>query len=147
MLRKMADLVRDKRLEGISDLRDESSREGLRVVIELKRDAKAQVVLNNLYKSTQLQETFGVNHLAIVGGQPRLLTLKHALQVFIDHRRDVVTRRSRFELRQAEGQREIVLGLGMATTEIDKVIQTIRESPDVEVARQRLMALPLKGLE
>jgi DNA gyrase subunit A len=147
MLKKMADLVRDKRLEGISDLRDESSREGMRVVIELKRDANAQVVLNNLYKSTQLQETFGVNQLAIVGGQPKLLTLKAALQVFIEHRRDVITRRTRFELRQAEAQREIVLGLGMATTEIDLIIKTIRESPDVEVARARLMQLPLKGLE
>lgn len=147
MLKKMADLVRDKRLEGISDLRDESSREGMRVVIELKRDANAQVVLNNLYKSTQLQETFGVNQLAIVGGQPKILTLKQSLQVFVDHRRDVITRRTRYELRQAEAQREIVLGLGMATTEIDRVIQTIRESPDVDTARVRLMALPLKGLE
>ncbi len=147
MLKKMADLVRDKRLDGISDIRDESSREGMRVVIELKRDANGQVVLNNLYKNTQLQETFGVNSLAIVGSQPRMLTLKAALQVFVDHRRDVVTRRTRFELRQAENQRELVLGLGMATTEIDRVIQTIRESPDVETAKQRLMALPLKGLE
>ena len=147
MLKKMADMVREKRLEGISDIRDESSREGLRVVVELKRDANAQVVLNNLYKSTQLQETFGVNQLAIVGGQPKILTLKQALEVFIDHRRDVVTRRTRFELRQAENQREIVLGLGMATTEIDLIIQTIRESPDVETAKARLMQLPLKGLE
>jgi DNA gyrase subunit A len=147
MLKKMAELVREKRLEGISDLRDESSREGMRVVIELKRDANPQVVLNNLYKNTQLQETFGVNTLAIVGAQPRMLTLDAALRVFIEHRRDVVTRRTRFELRQAEGQREIVLGLGMATTEIDRVIQTIRESPDVDTARTRLMALPLKGLE
>jgi len=147
MLKKIAELVREKRLEGISDMRDESSREGMRVVIELKRDANAQVVLNNLYKNTQLQESFGVILLAIVGGQPRVLTLKQALQVFIDHRRDVVTRRTRFELRQAEAQREIVLGLGMATTEIDLVIKTIRESRDADAARVALMQLPLRGLE
>jgi DNA gyrase subunit A len=147
MLKKIAELVREKRLEGISDMRDESSREGMRVVIELKRDANAQVVLNNLYKNTQLQESFGVILLAIVGGQPRVLTLKQALQVFIDHRRDVVTRRTRFELRQAEAQREIVLGLGMATTEIDLVIKTIRESRDADAAKIALMQLPLRGLE
>ncbi|MBL8600768.1 MAG: DNA gyrase subunit A [Myxococcales bacterium] len=147
MLKRMAELVREKKLEGVADIRDESSREGLRVVVELKRDAAAQVVLNNLYKNTQLQESFGIINLAIVGGQPRVLTLPAILQVFIDHRRDVVTRRTRFELRQAESQREIVLGLGMATTEIDLIIQTIRESPDPEVARERLMALPLRGLE
>ncbi len=147
MLKKMAEMVREKRLEGISDIRDESSREGMRVVVELKRDANAQVVLNNLYKNTQLQETFGVNCLAIVGGQPKMLTLEASLRVFIDHRRDVVTRRTRYELRQAEAQREIVLGLGMATTEIDLVIKTIRESPDVDTAKARLMALPLHGLE
>jgi DNA gyrase subunit A len=147
MLQKMAELVREKRLEGISDLRDESSREGMRVVIELKRDANSGVVLNQLYKNTQLQESFGVINLSIVAGQPRVLSLAEMLRVFIDHRRDVVTRRTRFELRAAEAQREVVLGLGMATTDIDRVIMTIRESPDVETARERLMALPLHGLE
>jgi DNA gyrase subunit A len=147
MLQKMAELVREKRLEGISDLRDESSREGMRVVIELKRDANASVVLNQLYKNTQLQESFGVINLSIVGGQPKVLSLGEMLRVFIDHRRDVVTRRTRFELRAAEAQREVVLGLGMATTDIDRVIKTIRESPDVDTARERLMALPLHGLE
>jgi len=147
MLQKMAELVREKRLEGISDLRDESSREGMRVVIELKRDANASVVLNQLYKNTQLQESFGVINLSIVGGQPKVLSLAEMLRVFVDHRRDVVTRRTRFELRAAEAQREVVLGLGMATTDIDRVIQTIRESPDVDTARERLMALPLHGLE
>ncbi len=146
MLKKMAELVREKRLEGISDIRDESSREGMRVVIELKRDANAQVVLNTLYKNTQLQESFGVIQLAIVGGQPKVLSLPQMLRVFIDHRRDVVTRRTRYELRKAEDQRELVLGLGMATTDIDRVIQTIRESPDVDTARARLMELPLAGL-
>ncbi len=147
LLKKVAELVREKRLENISDLRDESSREGMRVVFELKRDANAQVVLNNLYKNSQLQESFGIIQLAIVAGQPRVLSLRAALEVFIDHRRDVVTRRTRFELRQAESQRELVLGLGMATTEIDVVIRTIRESPDVDTARAALMVLPLRGLE
>ncbi|MFO0629452.1 MAG: DNA gyrase subunit A [Polyangiales bacterium] len=147
MLKKMAELVREKRLEGISDLRDESSREGMRVVIELKRDAIGQTVLNNLYKNTQLQESFGIINLAIVGGQPKVLSLYEMLRVFLDHRRDVVTRRTRYELRQAEAQREIVLGLGMATTEIDLIIRTIRESPDVDTAREALMRLPLRGLE
>jgi DNA gyrase subunit A len=147
MLKRMAELVREKKIDGIADIRDESSREGMRVVVELKRDAPAQVVLNSLYKNTQLQESFGIINLAIVGGQPKVLSLPAILQVFIDHRRDVVTRRTRFELRQAESQRELVLGLGMATTEIDLVIQTIRESPDPETARERLMALPLRGLE
>ena len=147
MLQKIAELVREKRLEGIADLRDESSREGLRVVVELKRDADPRQVLAHLYKNTQLQESFGVIQLAIVGGQPKVLSTPSMLRVFIDHRRDVVTRRTRFELRAAEAQREVVLGLGMATTDIDRVILTIRESPDVETARERLMALPLQGLE
>jgi DNA gyrase subunit A len=147
LLEKVAELVKDKKLEGISDIRNESSREGMRIVVELKRDAAGQIVLNKLYKMTQMQENFSFNGLAIVGGQPKLLDLRQALQVFVDHRRDVVTRRSRFELKQAEAQREIVLGLGMATTEIDLVIKTIRDAPDPDVARERLMALPLKGLE
>jgi DNA gyrase subunit A len=116
-------------------------------VIELKREAVGQIVLNKLYKLTQLQENFNYNALAIVNGQPRVLDLRQALTVFVDHRRDVVTRRSRFELKQAEGQREIVLGLGMATTEIDLVIKTIRDARDPDAAREALMALPLRGLE
>jgi DNA gyrase subunit A len=147
LLKKIAELVREKEIEGISDLRDESDREGMRIVIELKRDAPAQVVLNHLYQRTALQSTFGVNCLAIVAGQPQVLSLKDALGHFIAHRREVITRRTRFELRQAEAAREIVEGLGMATTEIDLVIRTIRESPDPDVARARLMALPLRGLE
>lgn len=147
LLEHMAELVREKKVEGISDLRNESSREGMRIVVELKREAVAQVVLNALYKQTQLQENFGYIALALVNGQPRVLDLKQLLSVFIEHRRDVVTRRTRFELRKAEGEREIVLGLGMATTEIDLVISTIRKSPDPEAAKEALMALPLKGLE
>jgi DNA gyrase subunit A len=146
-LKKIAELVREKKLEGISDLRDESSREGMRVVIELKRDAQGQIVLNHLYSLTALQSTFGVINLSIVNGQPQVLDLKQTLQHFIAHRREVVTRRTRFELRQAEAQREIIEGLGMATTEVDLVVSTIRSSRDTEEARERLMKLPLKGLE
>lgn len=147
LVKKIAQLVRDKRLEGISDLRDESDREGMRMVVELKRDAQPQIVLNQLYQQTQLQSTFGVNCLAIVGNRPQLLNLKETLGYFIEHRRDVVTRRTRYELRQAEAQRELVEGLGMAVTEVDLVIKTIRASKDPESAKQALMGLPLQGLE
>ena len=147
LLKKIAELVREKKIEGISDLRDESDREGMRMVIELKRDAPGQIVLNQLFQQTQLQATFGVIMLAIVNGQPQVLSLKQALVHFIAHRREVVTRRTRFELRQALAQRELVEGLGMATTEVDLVVRTIRESKDTEEARERLMRLPLKGLE
>jgi len=147
LLKKIAELVREKRLEGVSDLRDESDRTGMRVVIELKRDAHGEVVLNQLYQLTPLQSTFGVNMLAIVSGSPEILTLKRALEYFIEHRRDVVTRRTRYELKQAELEREIVEGLGMAVTEVDLVVKTIRDSKDPEEARGKLMKLPLKGLE
>jgi DNA gyrase subunit A len=147
LVKKIAELVREKRLEGISELRDESSREGMRIVVELKRDVPGQIVLNQLYQLTALQSTFGVINLAIVNGQPQVLNLKQTLQQFIAHRREVVTRRTRFELRQAQAQRELVEGLGMATTEVDLVVRTIRESKDPDEARARLMKLPLRGLE
>jgi DNA gyrase subunit A len=147
LLKKIAELVREKKIEGISDLRDESDRDGMRIVIELKRDVPGQIVLNHLYQQTALQSTFGVNCLAIVNGQPRVLTLKETLQHFIWHRREVVTRRTRFDLRQALAKREIVEGLGMATTEVDLVVNTIRQSKDPDEAKARLMTLPLKGLE
>jgi DNA gyrase subunit A len=147
LLKKIVELVREKRIEGISDLRDESDRDGMRMVIELKRDAMGQIVLNKLYQMTALQSTFGVIQLAIVAGRPQVLNLKEMLEQFIAHRRDVVTRRTRFQLREAEAQREIVEGLGMAITETDVVIRTIRESPDSETARAALMRLPLRGLE
>jgi DNA gyrase subunit A len=147
LLKKIVELVKEKRLEGISDIRDESDRDGMRIVIELKRDAMGQIVLNKLYQMTALQSTFGVIQLAIVGGRPQVLGIKEMLEHFITHRREVVTRRTRFELRQAEAQREIVEGLGMATTEIDLVIRTIRQSPDSDTARVALMKLPLQGLE
>jgi DNA gyrase subunit A len=143
----IGELIRDKRIEGISEARDESDREGIRLVIELKKDVLPQVVINQLYRMTDLQSTFGVINLAIVAGRPQTLDLRQTLQCFLDHRRDVVTRRTRFELRQAEGQREIAEGLGMAITEVDVVIKTIRESKDTDEARTRLMQLPLKGLE
>jgi DNA gyrase subunit A len=147
LVKKIAQLVREKRIEGIGDLRDESDREGMRVVIELKRDAEPQLVLNQLFQMTALQSTFGVNNLAIVGNHPRLLNLKDTLGYFIEHRREVVTRRTRFELREAEAQRELIEGLGMAITEVDLVIKTIRAARDPEQARTDLMALPLRGLE
>jgi DNA gyrase subunit A len=147
LLKKIADLVRDKRLEGISDIRDESDRAGMRVVIELKRDAHGEIVLNMLYQMTALQSTFGYNCLAIVKQRPELLDLKTMLLHFIDHRREIVVRRTRYDLRQAKAQREIVEGLSMAVTDVDLVVSTIRSSKDPEEARGRLMKLPLTGLE
>jgi DNA gyrase subunit A len=147
LLKKVADLVREKRLEGISDIRDESDRDGLRVVIELKRDAHGEIVLNKLYQMTALQSTFGYNCLAIVAQRPEVLDLRTALLRFIDHRREVVVRRTRYDLRQANAQRELVEGLGMAVTDVDLVVGTIRSSKDPDEARGRLMKLPLTGLE
>ena len=147
MLKKIADLVREKRLEGISDIRDESDRDGLRVVIELKRDAHGEIVLNKLYQMTALQSTFGYNCLAIVKQRPEVLDLKSMLLSFIDHRREVVIRRTRYDLRQAKAQRELVEGLGMAVTDVDLVVSTIRTSKDPEEAQSRLMKLSLTGLE
>ena len=142
-----AEMVRDKKLEGIADIRDESDRTGMRVVFELKRDANDQVVLNNLYKATALQSSITSMMLAIVDGRPVLLTLRRALQVFIDHRRDVVTRRTLFDLREARSRREIVEGLGLAVMNIDRVIEIIRSSKDTDVAKERLMAERLGGLD
>ncbi|MEY2668054.1 MAG: hypothetical protein RJA59_692 [Pseudomonadota bacterium] len=140
LVESIADLVREKRIEGISDLRDESSREGMRVVIELKRDAMAQVVLNNLYQHTTLQTGFGVILLSIDGGQPRVLTLKQMLERFVAHRRDVVTRRTRFELKQARAREHILLGLQIALDHIDEIIELIRKASDREAAREGLMS-------
>ena len=144
---RIGELMREKKIEGISEARDESDRDGMRLVIELKKDVSPQIVINQLYRLTELQSSFGVINLAIVRGRPAVLNLKESLEVFVEHRRDVVTRRTRYELRQAEAQREIVEGLGMATTEVDLVVKTIRASRDPEVARAELMKLPLKGLE
>jgi DNA gyrase subunit A len=147
LIKKIAQLVREKKIEGISDLRDESDRDGMRMVFELKRDAPGQIVLNQLYQQTALQSSFSVNQLAIVAGRPRLLNLKETLELFIEHRREVVTRRTRYELREALAQRELIEGLGMAVTDVDLVVSTIRKSRDSEEARAALMLLPLKGLE
>ncbi len=144
---RIGELLREKKIEGISEARDESDRDGMRLVIELKKDVVPQVVINQLYRLTDLQSSFGVINLAIVRGRPAVLNLKQSLEVFVEHRRDVVTRRTRYELRQAEAQREIVEGLGMATTEVDIVVRTIRESRDPEAARAALLKLPLRGLE
>ncbi len=142
-----ATLVREKRLEGIADIRDESDRSGIRVVLELKRDANEQVVLNNLFKMTALQSSFGINMLAIAGGRPQLLTLRDALKVFIEHRREVITRRSLYELRQARDRREIVEGLGLAVMQVDRVIEIIRSSRDTDEAKSRLMSERMGGLD
>jgi DNA gyrase subunit A len=144
---KIGELIREKRIEGIREARDESDRDGMRLVIELKKDTYPQVVLNQLYRHTDMQTSFGIINLAITDNRPKVLTLKEMLQIFIEHRREVVSRRTRFELGKAEAQRELVEGLGMAITEVDIVIRTIRESPDPDTARDRLMTLPLKGLE
>ena len=140
LVEKIADLVREKRIDGISDLRDESDRDGMRVVIELKKDAIAEVVLNNLYKLTPLQESFGVQMLAIVEGRPRVLGLREALARFVDHRRVVATRRAAFELRQAELRHHILDGLRIALDHLDAVIALIRAAPDTDAAREGLQA-------
>jgi DNA gyrase subunit A len=144
---RIGELIREKKIEGISEVRDESDRDGIRLVVELKKDVVPQVMINQLYRQTELQTTFGVINLAILRGRPAVLNLKDTLACFIEHRREVVTRRTRYELRQAESQRELIEGLGMATTEVDLVVKTIRQSRDTETARTALMALPLKGLE
>jgi DNA gyrase subunit A len=144
---KIGELMRDKRIEGIKEARDESDRDGMRLVLELKKDVFPQVVLNQLYRLTDMQSSFGIINLSIVDSRPEVLDLKQTIERFVEHRREVISRRTRFELTKAEGQREMVEGLGMAITEVDLVIKTIRESPDPDVAQSRLMALPLKGLE
>ena len=145
LIERIAVLVREKRLEGISDIQDYSDRTGMRIWIQVKRDASGQIVLNNLYKMTDLQTSFGVNMIAIVDGRPKPLTLMEALQHFIDHRRTVVTRRSRFDLEKAQQRREIVEGLGVAIDAIDRIIAIIRGSRDPETAKARLMAEELTG--
>ncbi|MEW6446913.1 MAG: DNA gyrase subunit A [Bacillota bacterium] len=139
LLEKIAEFVRERRLDGITDLRDESDRRGMRIVIELRRDVDPHVVLNRLYKHTQLQDTFGVIMLALVGGQPKVLNLKEVLQHYLDHQKEVVTRRCRFELREARNRLEIVEGLNIALANIDAVVALIKAAPDVQAARTGLM--------
>lgn len=139
MVEKIAELVREKRVEGIADLRDESSRDGIRVVIELKRDAVADVVLNQLYRFSQLQTSFGVNMVALNGGRPQLMNLKDVLSAFIAFREVVVTRRTRFLLGKARDRAHVLVGLAIAVANIDEVISVIRNAPDPGTAREQLM--------
>ena len=139
LLEQMANLVNDKKIEGIADLRDESDRDGMRIVIELKRDAVPQIVINSLYKHTSLQETFGVNMLAIIDNRPKLLNLKEILEAFLGHRRETVIRRTAHDLRKAEERLHILEGLKIALDNLDAVITLIRESPDPRSAREGLM--------
>ena len=130
LIEKIADLVKDKKLDGISDIRDESDRKGMRIVIEIKRDSNANIVLNNLYKYTQLETTFGIINLALVDGVPRVLTLKELIKYYIDHQKDVVTRRTQFDLDRAKARKHIVEGLIIAIDNIDEIIKIIRSSYD-----------------
>src|SRR5208283_4590021 len=139
LIERIAELVNDKRLEGISDLRDESDRDGMRIVIELKRDAEPRIVLNQLYKLSQMQESYGMIMLAIHEGRPRELSLRDMLVEFLGHRRQVLTRRTQFELRQAEARLHILEGLLIALRNLDAVIKLIRGSKDSETARTGLM--------
>jgi DNA gyrase subunit A len=137
---RMAELVHEKKLEGISHIQDESDKSGMRLVIELKRGEVPEVVLNNLYKQTQLQDTFGINMVALIDGQPRLCNLKDLVQVFLEHRREVVTRRTVFNLRKARERGHVLEGLAVALANIDEFIRIIRESPTPPVAKTELMA-------
>jgi len=140
LLERIAELVRDKKLDGISDIRDESDKSGMRVVIELKRNEVPEVVLNNLYKQTQLQDTFGMNMVALVDNQPKLLNLKQMLECFLSHRREVVTRRTIFELRKARERGHVLEGLAVALANIDNFIAIIKAAPTPPVAKVDLMA-------
>ncbi|MCF3944017.1 DNA gyrase subunit A [Oceanobacillus alkalisoli] len=139
LVEKIAELVRDKRIDGITDLRDESSRDGMRIVMEIRRDANANVILNNLYKYTALQTTFGVNTLALVDGQPRILNIKQCLEHYLTHQVEVIERRTAFELKKAEARAHILEGLRIALDNLDAVISLIRNSKTTEIAREGLM--------
>ena len=145
LVERIAELVRDKKIEGIAELRDESDRDGMRVAIDLKRDAIADIVLNQLFKHTQMEINYPVQMLSIVDGQPKTLPLKTMLELFIDFRRDVVTRRTRYELDECERRFHLLAGLLTALDDIDRVISIIRSSKDTEEARQRLCAEEFKG--
>jgi DNA gyrase subunit A len=139
LIEKIAEYVRDKKLEGISDLRDESDREGMRIVIELKRDANPKVVLNNLYKQTQLQTTFGIINLALVNGEPKVLNIKEMLHYYLEHQKEIVTRRTQYDLTKAEDRAHIVEGLKIALDNIDQIIKIIRAASDDQSAKSALM--------
>lgn len=139
LIEKIAELVRDKKIEGISDLRDESDRNGMRIVIELKRDANANVVLNKLYKHTQLEDTFGIIMLAIVDGEPKVLNLKEVLTHYLNHQKDIIVRRTKFDLSKAEDRAHILEGLKIAIDNLDEVIKIIRGSENTQIAKNSLM--------
>ncbi len=139
LISKIAELAQEKKIEGISDLRDESDKQGMRIVIELKRDANANVTLNRLYKHTQLQDTFGVIMLALVNGEPRVLNLKEVLHYYIEHQKDVITRRTRYDLEKAQARAHILEGLIIALDNIDEVIALIKKSPDAPTAKAGLI--------
>jgi DNA gyrase subunit A len=140
LIEKIAELVRDKKLEGISGLRDESDKQGMRVVIELKRNEAPEVVLNNLYLHTAMQNVFGINMVALVDNLPQTLNLKQMLECFITHRREIVTRRTIYELKKARQRAHILEGLGVALANIDAMIELIKQSPTPLEARERLVA-------
>jgi len=140
LIEQIAELVNAKKIEGIGDLRDESDRDGMRIVVELKRDAVAEIIINQLHKHTQLQDSFGMNMLAIVDGKPKLLNLKEALKCFLDHRKEVVTRRTAYDLRKAEERLHILDGYRIALDNLDAVITLIRNSSDPKVAKEGLMS-------
>jgi DNA gyrase subunit A len=140
LLERIAELVNDKKIEGISHIQDESDKSGMRVVIELKRGEVPEVVLNNLYKQTQLQDTFGINMVALIDGQPKLCNLKQLIEIFLEHRREVVTRRTVFELRKARERGHVLEGLAVALANIDEFIETIKTSPTPPVAKAALMS-------
>ncbi|MDD2211999.1 MAG: DNA gyrase subunit A [Clostridia bacterium] len=140
LIEKTAELVRDKKIEGITDLRDESDRTGMRIIIELRKDDNPQVVLNQLYKHTQLKDNFGVIMLALVNGEPKVLNLKEMLYYYLEHQKDIVVRRTRYELRKAEERMHIVEGLKIAIDHIDEVIRIIRQSPNIVTAKENLMS-------
>ncbi|GAE93824.1 DNA gyrase subunit A [Gracilibacillus boraciitolerans JCM 21714] len=139
LVEKIAELARDKRIEGITDLRDESDRNGMRIVIELRRDANPNVVLNNLYKQTSLQTSFGINMLALVDGQPKVLTLKQCLEYYLEHQKEIIIRRTKYELNKAEARAHILEGLRIALDHIDEIIRLIRGSQTTDIAREGLM--------
>ena len=139
MIRKTAELVNDKKLEGISSIRDESDRNGMRIVYVLKRDAIPNIVLNKLYKYTALQSSFSVNNIALVNGRPQMLNLKDMIHYFVEHRHDVVVRRTKYELRKAEERAHILEGLIIASDNIDEVIAIIRGSENADAARENLI--------
>lgn len=140
LVEKIADLVKEKKVDGIVDLRDESDRKGIRIVIEVRRDTNINVLINRLFKHTQLEDTFGVNNLALVNGQPRTLSLKQLMEHYIEHRREVITRRTRHELKLANERKHIVEGLMIALDHLDEIVKLIRESKDRETARNALVS-------